>query len=223
MQALREHTRYDDNTLFNALHPFEEYALAFDTFTAEGRVFFVPSDTYESIKKATTMKGPLVERNEFVPLAHPPQTIQAAEPAILYDMAIITGAIYQQTIEPTQAGKVPKRIATKIQPLLHGKRRQRYIDEDDLYLDMLFNTAQELGFIKLSRTSGDGIKPHYEPGAQMEKWSKLSLTEQAQLLLESWTQSFRWMDIVGANFRQWDPYTWNPIKSRSSIAEHLQD
>ncbi|TMD88719.1 MAG: hypothetical protein E6I79_10115 [Chloroflexi bacterium] len=184
MQALREHTRYDDNTLFNALHPFEEYALAFDTFTAEGRVFFVPSDTYESIKKATTMKGPLVERNEFVPLAHPPQTIQAAEPAILYDMAIITGAIYQQTIEPTQAGKVPKRIATKIQPL---------------------------------------IKPHYEPGAQMEKWSKLSLAEQAQLLLESWTQSFRWMDIVGANYRQWDPYTWNPIKSRSSIAEHLQD
>ncbi len=223
MQALREHTRYDDNALFNALHPFEEYALAFDTFTAEGRVFFVPSDTYESIKKATTMKGPLVERNEFVPLAHPPQTIQAAEPAILYDMAIITGAIYQQTIEPTQAGKVPKRIATKIQPLLHGKRRQRYIDEDDLYLDMLFNTAQELGFIKLSRTSGDGIKPHYEPGAQMGKWSKLSLTEQAQLLLESWTQSFRWMDIVGANYRQWDPYTWNPIKSRSSIAEHLQD
>ena len=223
MQALREHTRYDDNALFNALHPFEEYALAFDTFTAEGRVFFVPSDTYESIKKATTMKGPLVERNEFVPLAHPPQTIQAAEPAILYDMAIITGAIYQQTIEPTQAGKVPKRIATKIQPLLHGKRRQRYIDEDDLYLDMLFNTAQELGFIKLSRTSGDGIKPHYEPGAQMEKWSKLSLAEQAQLLLESWTQSFRWMDIVGANYRQWDPYTWNPIKSRSSIAEHLQD
>jgi hypothetical protein len=223
MQALREHTGYDDNSLFNALHPFEEYALAFDTFTAEGRVFFVPSDTYESIKKATAMKEPVVERNEFVPLAHPPQTIQAAEPAILYDLAIITGAIYQQTIEPTQAGKVPKRIAAKIQPLLHGKSRQRYIDEDDLYLDMLFNTAQELGIIHLSRTSGDGIKPHYEPGAQMEKWSKLSLTEQAQLLLESWSKSFRWMDIVGVNFRQWDPFTWNPIKSRSSIVEHLQD
>lgn len=223
MQGLREHTGYDDNTLFNALHLFEEYALAFDTFTAEGRVFFVPTDTYESIKMASAMKGPVVVRNEFVPLAHPPQTIQAGEPAILNDLAIITGAIYQQTIEPTQAGKVPKRIAAKIQPMLHGKRRQRYIDEDDLYLDMLFNTAQELGIIQLSRTSGDGIKPHYEPGAQMEKWSKLSLAEQAQLLLESWSKSFRWMDIVGANFRQWDPYTWNPMQSRSSIVAHLQD
>lgn len=222
MQALRKHTGYDDTTLFNALHSFEEYALAFDTFTAEGRVLFVPSDTYESIKKATVMKEPIEERNEFVPLADPPQTIQVGEAAILYDLAIITGAIYQQTIEPTQAGKVPKRIAAKIQPLLHGKQRQRYIGEDDEYLDMLFNLAQELNIIHLSRTSMEGIKPHYEPGPQLGRWSKLDMTEQIRLMLQCWEKSFRWMDIVGVHFRQWDPYTWNPIKARSLIVEHLR-
>src|SRR5947208_15825349 len=53
MQALREHSVYDDNTLCNALHPFEEHALAFDTVTVQGRVIFVPIDTFESIKNAT--------------------------------------------------------------------------------------------------------------------------------------------------------------------------
>ncbi len=223
MEAVCKHTGYDDNTLYITLRAFEEYALAFDTFTAEGRVLFVPSDSYETLKKATAMKQPLEERNEFVPISAPPRTIHAGENAVIYDLAVITGAIYQQTIEPTQAGKVPKRIATKIRPMLHGKERHRYTDEDDLYLDMLFALAQELGIMSLARTTLDGVKPHYEPGPQLEQWSKLDIVEQTRRVLECWTKSFRWMDIVGVDFKQWDPYTWNPIKARGSIVEHLRE
>ncbi len=223
MDVVRKHTGYDDNTLYNTLHAFEEYALAFDTFTAGGRVLFVPVDSYETLKKATAMKQPLEEHNEFVPISTPPEVIQAGENAVIYDLAIITGAIYQQTIEPTQAGKVPKRIAAKIRPMLHGKERQRYMDEDDLYLDMLFNLAQELGIMSLARTTLDGVKPHYEPGPQLEQWSKLDIVEQTRRVLECWIKSFRWMEIVGINFKQWDPYSWNPMKARGSIVEHLRD
>jgi Helicase conserved C-terminal domain len=223
MEAVRKHTGYDDNTLYNTLHGFEEYALAFDTFTAEGRVLFVPSDSLESLKKAATMKQPLVELREFGPMSAPPPVILPGENSVIYDLAVITGAIYQQTIEPTQAGKVPKRIATKIRPMLHGKERRRYIDEDDEYLDMLFNIAVELGIIRLAQAGLEGVKPHYEPGLQMEQWSKLDIVEQTRRMLECWSKSFRWMDIVGVHFKQWDPYSWNPIKARSSIVEHLQE
>ncbi len=223
IEAVRKHTRYDDSTLFNVFHAFEQYALAFDTFTAEGRVLFVPSDTYESLKKATAMKELAVEHYAFVPMPEHPNTIHPGDAGVIYDLAIITGAIYQQTIEPTQAGKVPKRIASKIRPMLHGKERHRYAGDDDEYLDMLFSIAQELGIIRLAQPSLDGIKPHYEAGPQMEQWSKLDMAGQARRLLECWTKSFRWMDIVGIHFKQWDPYSWNPIKARASTLEHLQE
>jgi hypothetical protein len=223
MELVRKQTGYDDNTLYNTLHGFEEYALAFDTFTDEGRVLFVPSESLESLKKAAAMKHPLEEQHEFVPIPAPPPVILPAENSVIYDLAVITGAIYQQTIEPTQAGKVPKRIAVKIRPMLHGKERHRYAGDDDEYLDMLFNIAVELGIIRLAQTALEGVKPHYEPGPQLEQWSKLDIVEQTRRVLEIWFKSFRWMDIVGVHFKQWDPYSWNPLKARSSIVELLQE
>jgi hypothetical protein len=220
MQAVRKHTGYDDTTLLTALHQFEEYAVAFDTFSEQERVLFVPSNT--SLKKAATQTEPEVVPTGLIPLAAPPAGIQASSTPIVYDLAVIIGAIYQQNIEPTQAGKVPKRLAAKIQPMLHGLPRYRYMDEEDAYMEMLFQIGQELGLVRLSQTSLEGIKARYEPGLQFEQWSQLDLTGQTRRLLECWTRSFSWLDIRGVNFRQYDPYYWNPMAARASLLEQLQ-
>ena len=206
MLAVRKHTGYDDTTLLTALHQLEEYALAFDTFSEQERVLFVPSNTYQSLKKATMQTEPEVIPAGLVSLASPPPGIRASHTPIVYDLAVIVGAIYQQNIEPTQAGKVPKRLAAKIDPMLRGQPRFRFMDEEDTYMEMLFHIAQELGILRLSQPSLEGIKARYEPGLQLEQWSQLDLTEQTRRLLQCWTRSFSWLDIRGVNFRQHDPF-----------------
>lgn len=222
MQVIRKHTGYDDATLITALHQLEEYALAFDTFSEQERVLFIPSNTYPSLKKAAAQKEPEVVPTGLVSLASPPPGIRTSYTSIVYDMAVIIGAIYQQNIEPTQAGRVPKRLAAKIQPMLRGLPRFKYMDEEDSYMEMLFHIGQELGLIRLSQASLEGIKARYEPGHQLEQWSQMDMTEQTRNLLQCWTRSFGWLDIRGVNFRQYDPYYWNPMAARSSILEQLQ-
>ncbi len=99
---------------------------------------------YTNLKNAAARPKPEEVPTGLLSLVSPPQAIRPAHPFVLYDLAIIIGAMYQQSIEPTQAGKVPKRIATRIQPLLHGKPRIRYLGEDDDYMEMLFRIAKEL-------------------------------------------------------------------------------
>ena len=222
MQAVRKHTGYDDTTLLTALHQLEDYALAFDTFSEQERVLFIPSNTYPSLKKAATQTEPEEVPTGLVSLASPPAGVRASNTLIVYDLAVIIGAIYQQNIEPTQAGKVPKRLAAKIHPMLHGLPRFRFMDEEDSYMEMLFQIGQELGLVRLSQASLEGIKARYEPGSQLEQWSQLDLTEQTRRLLQCWTRSFGWLDIRGVNFRQYDPYYWNPMAARGSLLEQLQ-
>ncbi len=223
IQALRKHAGYDDATLFTILHTFEDYALAFDTFSENERVLFVPQEMYTNLKNAAARPKPEEVPTGLLSLVSPPQAIRPAHPFVLYDLAIIIGAMYQQSIEPTQAGKVPKRIATRIQPLLHGKPRIRYLGEDDDYMEMLFRIAKELGLIQLSKTLLGDIKQRYEPGPQLEQWSRLGLVGQTRRLLQCWSKSFSWLDVLGVNFTQWDPYSWNPMAARSAIQPYLQD
>ena len=222
MQAVRKHTGLDDTTLLTALHQLEEYALAFDTFSEQERVLFIPSNTYPSLKKAAAQNEPEVVPTGLVSLASPPPGVRSSHTPIVYDVAVIIGAMYQQNIEPTQAGKVPKRLAVKIHPMLRGQPRFKFMDEEDAYMEMLFQIGQELGLVHLSQASLEGIKARYEPGLQLEQWSQLDVTEQTRRLLQCWTRSFGWLDIRGVNFRQYDPYYWNPMAARGSILEQLQ-
>ncbi len=223
IKALRKHTGYADAALFNALHTFEEFAIAFDTFSQGERVLFVPADVFENLKKAVTLALPEPSHAGLVQPGEPPQAIREGATPLLYDLASVVGSIYQQAIEPTQAGKVPKRIASKIQPLMHGKPRIRYMNEGDEYMEMVFHIAEELGIIHVSRPALEGIKPRYEPGPALEQWSKLDMVEQARRVLQCWTKSFRWIDILGVNFRQTDPYYWNPVAGRGAILEFLKE
>ncbi len=224
MQAVRRHSGYDDTKMLNALHTFDEYAIAFDTFSEQQRVLFIPSNTYDSLRQAAIHPTQAEVSLAFVPLASPPEVIQASNTSAIYDLAIIIGAVYQQNIEPTQAGTVPKRIANKmILPLLRGKPRYRFLGGDNEYLEMIFHIAKELSLIQLSKNTLDGMKQRYEPGALLEQWAQLHLEEQVRKLVQCWTKSFHWLDINGANFHQWDPFYWNPIVARASLVEHLKD
>src|SRR5579863_9713589 len=220
MEAVRTRTHYCDAELVLMLHGLENFAIAFDTLSEQGRLLFVPQNIFESIKKGVAQKEPEIVRYELVPIDEP-HSVQPAQSTLLYDLAIIAGAVYQQVIEPTQAGAVPKRIANKIQPLLHGQSRSRYANGSDEYLDMLFNIALEVNVLRLVEPLLEGLKQRYEPDTRIQQWARLSLVEQTWKLVQTWFDSFSWLDIRGYHFRQWDAYYWNPNVARRSILEQL--
>src|SRR6266702_3697266 len=147
----------------------------------------------------------------LVPLPEPPEAVYEDSTPILYDIAVIIGATYQQNVEPTQAGKIPKRLANKIRPMLHGLPRARYMNEEDEYMEMIFHIAQELGLVRLFNPTFEGLKAHFEAGPRLERWSHLDVVNQIRLLLQCWLKSFNWLDVRGVNFRQGDPFYWNPM------------
>ncbi len=222
MQEVRVHTGMDDNTLGQVIYELESTALAFDTLTREDRVLFIPHDIFgklkhiasKSVDTAIDLPTPTVAE-DFVPAA-----IRHSEMAILYDMAFVINAIYQQTIEPTQVGRVPKRIATKIRAQLHGQVRPDY-QYDDNYLEMLLDIAKENGLLQVAKSPLPEIKDHYEPGDRLPWWSHLDIKGQTAYLLHCWKSSFRWDDPTGTHYRAWDPYTWKPIAGREIVLKHL--
>lgn len=143
------------------------------------------------------------------------------EGQLLYDLAIIVGATYQQAIEPTQAGKVPKRLANKIFPLLHGSR-PGYYGDDDHYLDMLFLIALHLELVSLVTNTGQ--KARYMPGPQLATWAGLQPYEQVRLLLNLWWGSSNgfWSDVAGVDYRPDNfSYYMNMHYARKTLVEYI--
>jgi Helicase conserved C-terminal domain len=223
MQAAREYTGFDNTSLSAAIHTLERFALAFDTFSGTERKLFVPRELLKNLKKAATQAESVEDEAPvgLVPLDTPPQSIRNGETLILYDLATITGAMFQQNIEPTQADRVPKRIANKLQPLLQIKSRLQPYYEGDETIDMLFNVALTLGLVKRSKSSADGIKPHYVQGPLFEKWSLMNVIDQTHSLLEYWLEGHHWIDIAGTNFDQSDSYYLDIMAGRKALISFL--
>ena len=222
IKAVRAHTKMDDNTLHTLLSKLEEYALAFDTFSEQERILFIPANIFLSVKQAMTQDPGSLVAATMEALETPPRAILSESTPIAYDIASIVGAVYQQNIEPTQAGTIPKRVANKLYPLLHGQPRTRYSDVENEYMEMVFSIAQELNVLRLVKPIMDSVKPHFEPGQRLSAWSHMDLTEQTHQLVECWLKSFSWLDVRGVHFHQYDPYYWNPMSSRTSILEQLR-
>ncbi len=222
IQEVRTHTGLDDNSLAQVIYELESTALAFDTLTREERVLFIPHDLFGKLKLIEgNSTNTIVELpTPTVPEDFVPPAIRHTEMAILYDMAYVINAIHQQTIEPTQVGRVPKRISTKLRAQLHGQVRPDYQYEDN-YLEMLLDIAKENGLVQLSKSPLPDIKDHYEPGDRLSWWSQMDINGQTAYLLHSWKSSFRWDDLVGTHYRAWDPYTWKPIAGREIVLKHL--
>lgn len=222
MFDIRTRTGLDDNTLAQVIYELESTALAFDTLTREERILFIPHDVFGHLKsvEGNTSDTILALPSLTLPEDFVPPAIRHSEMAILYDMAYIVNTIYQQTIEPTQVGRVPKRISNKMRTQLRGQIRPDY-QYDDNYLEMLLDIAKENGLVQLSKSPLQDIKDHYEPGGRLSWWASLDITGQTAYLLHSWQNSFRWDDLVGTHFRAWDPYSWKPMAGRAIILQHL--
>lgn len=153
-------------------------------------------------------------------LAAPP-IVHDAHSLLLYDLAIVVGAAYQQVIEPTQAGKVPRRLANKIFPLLHSSR-PAYYENEDTYLEMIFSIARYLGLLRL--TGQAGRKSRYMPGPKLAAWSRMQPGEQTRLLAELWWNPANnfWSDLAGVNYRpDHFGYYLDVRSARKALLEYL--
>lgn len=207
MQAAREFTGFDNITLARCISTLEEYALAFDTFVGQERRLFIPRELQKNVRKAVQQAEIIEEPAEVGLLIRetPPVSTRQDGMLALYDIATIIGAMYQQNIEPTQGGYVPKRVANKLLAQLQIRPRlQPTYDVDNLTVDMLFNTAQKLGLIKLSRANSNANKQRYEEGPQLAAWAQKDAREMTRELLDFWVQGSTWIDIAGAHY---DPYS----------------
>src|SRR6266700_2390161 len=221
LQAVREFTGFDDITLSTILHTLAQFAIAFDTFSGKERVLFIPVDTYKNLRTAPTQPA---EPARLISPASSPPAVRPGETTILHDLATIIGAVYQQDIEPTKTGTVPKRIATRIDPLLRGQPRTALASEgENEYLEMLFDIARELGFLQLSRPAARDIKERYEPGPALEHWSQMDVVEQTRRLLQFWVGSGRWGDVVGANYHEWYSGYVDHRAVRGSLVSHVRN
>ncbi len=222
MQAAREYTGFDNSNLSSVIHTLERFAIAFDTFSGSERKLFVPRELLKNLKKAVAQPERVEEAPPgLVTLDAPPQSMHNGNTLILYDLATIIGAMFQQNIEPTQADRVPKRIANKLQPLLQITSRIQPYYEDDETIDMLFSVALKLGLVKRNKSSADGIKPRYVQGPLFEKWSLMDVVDQTHSLLEYWLEGQHWVDIAGANFDSSDSYYLDILAGRKALISFL--
>lgn len=182
-----------EEQLLSLLHALEDHGLAFDTLTQTGeRFLFVPHDLLTVVRDVAREQAEDDQRYALLPALEHTDAPQS-QPLLLYDLAIAVGLTFQHTIEPTKSEKLPKRLAAKFRPLLHGRARINS-EQEDLFLDQLFRSAKELELLRIS-SGGADAKRRYLPGAKLEQWATLTLMEQAQLLLRWWLQSSAWYDV----------------------------
>jgi len=220
LQHVREVMQISDAVLMRTLETLMQYGLAFDSFSKGVRVLFVPEILYSTWKPLGASSTPNKETATLVALDKEPLAIHPAESVTVYDIATLVSNVYQQTIEPTQAGSVPKRIATKIRPNLRGLPRPNY-DESDSYLEMVLTVMRSFAILRLTKPPFQDIKSAYEAHPTLEKWAHILLLEQVQLLLAYWQNNYDWRDVYGVNYTAWSTYSWNNVSGRAALIKHL--
>jgi hypothetical protein len=171
-----------------------------------------------------------------------PAVIEQAETTMLFDIATLVNAVYQLVIEPTKEGRVPKRITKKLYPLLKGIERSPYMNDDDLYMDMLFEIMNILHIIKVVAPPVDSMKPRIEVGGGLTAWAEQDIAGQTRILLDHWQKNPRWEDVGelstyneqvdddGGNistrspFEAWDwGFSTDILAGRTTLLAHLHE
>jgi predicted transcriptional regulator len=211
-----------DETLLEAINILSQHALVFDGFVKKEHVLFVPSDWYSNMVSLGSAAKLKKEGGKVTEFEGTPATVVPNEHVTVYDLAMLVNTIYQQTIEPTQAGRVPKRIATKVRTTLRGKPRLDYNGEDD-YIEMLLEVLEYYNIVQLATPSFQGTKPAYEIKPSIEHWAKNSLLTQTAFLLAYWLENFKWVDVYGVNYRASNVYSWDATGGRKALLKHLNN
>ncbi len=220
-QEVREAIKVDAATLLTSLRTLALHGLVFDGFSKNVHVVFIPGDLYNNMNSLVSGKKRNITDEAIVyELDHDPAAIRPGEHIAVYDIATLVNTIYQQTIEPTQAGRVPKRIATKLRTTLRGQPRLDYEDGDD-YIEILLHVMESLNIVRLTNPSFQESKPAYEVTPTIEKWAQKSLAQQTHLLISYWIENFAWRDVYGANYNSWSTYSWDVPGGRRALIKHL--
>ena len=221
MQLVRERFHISEGQLSAILHLLAAYALAFDRFRGQERVLFVPSDIAKKMADFVTQPKSAFPVG-LMSLDTPPALVYSGDALTYNDVALLVGTIYQQNIEPTKAGAVPKRIAGKITPLLKGQERSKYEEPEHYYLEMLLSEMRRLSLIELSKPSFSDGKEHYVPGPELAPWANMDAVEQTRYLLSCWLTSRNWVDVPGANFRANYMYYSDTLPARAPLLAYLK-
>lgn len=201
MQALRKQfNTLNEAQLSALLHKLTAYALAFDIFAGQERVVFIPADIYKRLRDARSQPRKDIPIG-LVPATEPPALTYAGDALTYNDIAILIGSIYQQNIEPTKSGTVPKRIANKLMPLLKGIERSQYAGEENRYLEMLLYEMRRLGLVEFVKPSLPEGKQRYAPGPELEDWASMDALAQTRSLLMAWLSAHNWLDAPGVNYK----------------------
>jgi hypothetical protein len=206
----------------------EHYGLVFNAFSGQDYKMFIGRGTFKVLRK---LIGELDQMQEQARNAPPISIERESAPIIVHetrnqllsDLAIVVNAVYQMVIEPTQGGYVPKRLANKIFPLLHGSRPM-YYEGTDNYLDMVFSIAEALKLIHLQQSAGQ--KARYMPGPKLKDWTGREADEQTRRLLELWQKASarEWSDLSGVHYRPSNygfGYSVESQSARQGLLEYL--
>ena len=216
-QTQLTHQGCTGNACYTLLETLEDYALTFDTLLPGGeRVIFIHQDLLSTLQEDIEQYILDEQQHALLPASASPQLIEEGLPCLLYDLALCVGWSYQYVLQETRERKLPKKWQNTLRPKLHG--RPRTSEHDDLYLDLLFSTARQLGL--LSWSTREEEKPRYRPTAFLEQWQRMTAGEQTRRFLEWWSKYPTWRDVspdgtvVDAS--------WNTlVKARETLLRHL--
>jgi hypothetical protein len=213
---LRKRLRVSDIELAALLRAFEEYALAFDTFSNGQRILFIPNETLANLKRSEARPQVSVGLRE----ASEPRSALPADTTFLWDLIVLVAAAYQQEIELTRSSSFPKRAAQRLIPFLTGQRARISEEEALAYVELLRLEACDLGLTVAPAGAGRS-RARLAPGPKLDSWARHDVVMQARRLYRRWPMDRWWSDLAGANYREWQTFYLDIPVAREAVHKLL--
>jgi hypothetical protein len=147
--------------------------------------------------------------------------VRPADPTFLWDLAALTAAAAQQEIELTRAGSLPKRAAQRLLPSLASDRTHGREDDALAYVEMLKQEANELGVVS-APPAPTRRRETLSIGEKLASWSRHDLVMQARRLFKRWPTDRWWIDLPGAEYREWHTFYLELPLAREAITTQLR-
>jgi Helicase conserved C-terminal domain len=202
VNALRAQVHVTEWELSTLIHTFEDYALAFDTFSEGERILFIPKETLANLRRADGRPHTPVGLEE---LDVAPRSVRPADTTFVWDIAVLVAAAYGQDIELTRSGTLPKRAAQRVTPMLLSERAQRSEREALDYVELLKQQASDLGLV-VATPSTARQRARLAPGHKLDSWARHDLVMQVRRLFRRWPADRWWSDMPGANYRDFHSF-----------------
>lgn len=217
LNAVRARLHVHEWELSSLIHAFEEYALAFDTFSEGERILFIPKETLNNLRRADGRPHVTVGLQE----TQTPRSARPADTSFLWDIAVLVAAANAQEIELTRSGTLPKRAAQRLVPMLLGERARRSEREALDYVDLLKQQAHDLGLV-VAAPSTARQRSRLRPGDKLDSWARHDLVMQVRRLFRRWPNDRWWTDMPGANYHDFHSFYIEVPLAREMVTRLLK-